>query len=58
MKEGVMISGRRTTLGEDCREKLWDRRMLAYRGHFRKMWRMVRDELQCEQVGEGSLVNR
>ena len=46
-------------LGEGCWGNLRDRRMLVYREHLRKMWIMVRGELQCEQVVVGSaLVNR
>ena len=50
--------GGKRMLGEGCWGKLRDRRKFVYRGHLRKMWIMVRDELQCEQVGEGSSVNR
>ena len=32
--------------------------MLMYKGPLRKMWIMVRGELQCEQLGEDCLVNR
>ena len=54
-----MISGRKQMLGEGCWRKLRNQRMLVYRGHLRKMWIIVRGELQSEhQVGEGSLVNR
>ena len=30
----------------------------VYKEHLRKIWILVRGELQCEQVGEGSSVNR
>ena len=58
MRKAIIISGRKGILGESFREKFRDQRKLVYRGHLGKMWIIVRGELQCEQVGEGSSVNR
>ena len=38
--------------------KLRGRRVFDYKGYLRKMWRMVRGELQCEQIGAVCSVNR